>query len=229
MGGGVQDPDEPVISQGHGEPWLVSYADLMTLLFGFFVLMYTFASENQKDSSFVQVRKELAAFFGGNYTDEFESIGRELGNQLRQSLPSNGRWTLKSTSRGLEIALGTNTLFDLGSADLKTSASKSIFAMAHVIRDNFPEGVSIGVAGHSDDNPISTKQFPSNWELSAARSASVLRAFEKAGLPRDSLRLEAFADTQPVLPNRDSHNRVIAENQARNRRVVITVYRARLD
>jgi chemotaxis protein MotB len=80
---------------------------------------------------------------------------------------------------------------------------------------------SITVEGHTDDVPIETNLFPSNWELSTARAASVVRALVANGIPAAKLRAAGYADIMPKAPNRDGAGRPIPENQAQNRRVVI--------
>ena len=79
----------------------------------------------------------------------------------------------------------------------------------------------ITIEGHTDDAPISTAQFPSNWELSTARASAVVHYFLEQGIAAQKLRAAGYADTFPVAPNRDSAGKPIPENQARNRRVVI--------
>jgi flagellar motor protein MotB len=79
----------------------------------------------------------------------------------------------------------------------------------------------ITVEGHTDDEPISSAQFPSNWELSAARAAAVVRFFVEHGIPANRLRAAGYAQTHPLAPNRDDAGNPIPENQAKNRRVVI--------
>ena len=79
----------------------------------------------------------------------------------------------------------------------------------------------ISVEGHTDDSPISTAQFQSNWELSTARAASVVRFFLEEGIPPRKLTAAGYAGTFPVAPNRTADGTVIPENQAKNRRVVI--------
>jgi chemotaxis protein MotB len=80
---------------------------------------------------------------------------------------------------------------------------------------------TISIEGYTDDSPIKTPQFPSNWELSTARAAAVVRSFVGLGVPAERLRAVGFAETSPKLPNRDADGKAIPENQAQNRRVVI--------
>jgi chemotaxis protein MotB len=81
----------------------------------------------------------------------------------------------------------------------------------------------IKVEGYTDDNPIHSGVFPSNWELSSARAGAILRIFEKLGFEPFRLMAIGFGSSRPAYPNRDSNGKAIAENQSLNRRVVIKV------
>jgi len=83
----------------------------------------------------------------------------------------------------------------------------------------------IFVEGHTDDRPIETNRYPSNWELSAARASTVVRLMETRGFPHANLRPLGFADVEPSLPNVDGRGRGIEENRAKNRRIVIRLQR----
>ena len=79
------------------------------------------------------------------------------------------------------------------------------------------------VEGHTDDNPISSPMFPSNWELSSARASSVIREFEKYGFDPSKLTAEGFGSSRPMVPNRDSKGNPLEENQELNRRVIVDI------
>jgi chemotaxis protein MotB len=82
----------------------------------------------------------------------------------------------------------------------------------------------IDIEGHTDDVPISTARFPSNWELSVSRASNVVKYFIAHDISPDRLKASGYADTQPIVPNRDSLGTPIPENRARNRRIVIRIY-----
>lgn len=119
--------------------------------------------------------------------------------------------------RGLMIRFLDTTLFDLGKADLKPAA--------RVILDNVAEILitlpnRIRVEGHTDNIPINTYLFPSNWELSTARATTVVRYFlEQYGFPPTQFSAAGYGEWHPVVPN-DS-----MENRAQNRRVDIVILR----
>jgi chemotaxis protein MotB len=119
------------------------------------------------------------------------------------------------------LEMSSAAFFDSGSASL-SSAGKSILADVAVnLKSDRFEGYQITVEGHTDDSPINTAQFPSNWELSTARASAVVHFFLDQGVSAQKLRAAGYADTFPKLPNRDTKGNAIPENQAQNRRVVI--------
>jgi chemotaxis protein MotB len=116
--------------------------------------------------------------------------------------------------QGITLRIDDNLLFASGDAKLKPSGAK-------LIQDLVPtlEGFDglISIEGHTDNIPISTARFPSNWELSMSRAIAVLRHLIEAGLPRTRLRAIGYADTKPLESNET------AEGRAANRRVEILV------
>src|SRR5579864_656418 len=122
--------------------------------------------------------------------------------------------TVKRENMWLEIEINTDILFASGSSAFSSSAEPVLDKLADVLKP-FPN--PIRVDGHTDNRPIHTAAFPSNWELSAARAASVVHQFTKQGI--DPLRLEivGFGEFHPLQPNDSS------EGRNRNRRVVVLV------
>jgi chemotaxis protein MotB len=117
----------------------------------------------------------------------------------------------------LEIEINTDILFPSGSGGFSASAEPILDKLAEVLKP-FPN--PIRVEGHTDDRPIHTNSFPSNWELSAARAASVVHQFTKQGI--DPLRLEivGFGEFHPRQPNAST------EGRNANRRVAVLVLEA---
>jgi len=119
------------------------------------------------------------------------------------------------------LEMSSAAFFDSGSA-LLSDAGKAILRQVAVnlLSPRF-EGYRITVEGHTDDTPISTAQFPSNWELSTARASAVARFLLEQRIPAERIRAAGYADTFPKAPNRDASGNPIPLNQAQNRRVVI--------
>lgn len=123
------------------------------------------------------------------------------------------------------LEMSSAALFQSGSAAL-SPAGEAILRreLAELDSDEFKD-YEITVEGHTDDTPIHTAQFASNWELSTARAAAVVHFLLDQGIPAQKLRAAGYADTFPKMPNRDASGNPIPENQAQNRRVVIKLER----
>ena len=225
---------------------MVSYADFITLLFAFFVVMYGISSVNEGKYKVFGAAinkafgtKSSATEGGSNHLTEEEIYFKSLvdrrdarlaekqrkQNERMQNLAKtlnetmatfvkNGQMNVSQTGRGVELEINASALFNQGEADIQPEAKKTLADAAKVLADN---EYAIEVEGHTDNVPISTNRFPSNWELSSARASSVVRLFIDQGIAAKRLRAVGAADNQPVLPN-DT-----AEGRARNRRVTITV------
>lgn len=210
---------------GHGEPWLVSYADLMTLLFGFFVLMYSFeAAKNSGDTSMVKMRRELAQFFGGGVVNNpLGQVAKNYQDRLNE-ITTKGDVKIAESPEGLEITFQSTALFASGSAELTESAHGVITPLIALLKSQGKD-YGVRVEGYTDDNPIknAVTKFPSNWELSSARASMVLRLFEVGGFDPNRLTAVGFGQTRPLVANRDPSGVAIPENQAQNRRVKIYI------
>lgn len=121
------------------------------------------------------------------------------------------------------LDMGSEAFFDSGSATLSQSGQAILRGVLPRLAAALTAGYRIKVEGHTDDTPIHTAQFPSNWQLSTARAASVVEFFLAQGLPAQRLRAVGCADTEPKAPDRDAAGNPIPQNQAENRRVVIVL------
>jgi chemotaxis protein MotB len=119
------------------------------------------------------------------------------------------------------VQISSAAFFGTGFATLSDEGKAILRDVAANLRSPRFDGYLITVEGHTDDVPIRSTAFPSNWELSTARAAAVVHFLIDDGIPAIRLRAAGYADTFPVVPNRDEAGRPVPENQARNRRVVI--------
>lgn len=201
--------------------WIVSYADMMTLLVGFFALLYSFAEIDK--SKFEKIRAAVTQQFGGKFETPFDDIFESLLVMIENADLKN-KVKVQKDAVGLTIVFQGELFFDSGSTDIRPTARSTLASIIDLLKKR-AAGYPIFVEGHTDDNPIASPQFPSNWELSAGRASRVVRIFEEFGFDRKQLSAQGFSDTKPVFPNRDAQNNAVPENQARNRRVVIRVSR----
>lgn len=229
-GGGGDKPrrarvrhEEPAQHLAHDESnWLVSYADMMTLLFGFFVLMYSMSRIDL--DKFEVVRKDIAKHFGGRV--ESDPMTNELKEMLQQEIHeaslSSDQVQIVASDHGVELRFQGAVLFNSGSAELRPEMQPLMTKLTELILAA-RQIEEVKVEGHTDDDPIFSPVFPTNWELSAARSSRIVRQFESSGMQPDRLIALGFGASRPVAPNRDESGLPIESNQAQNRRVIINV------
>ncbi|MBW4024870.1 MAG: OmpA family protein [Proteobacteria bacterium] len=146
---------------------------------------------------------------------ELARVRKEL-EALLQPLTSAHEVTIEATPLTLTISLNAEVLFDTGRAALLPAAGRLLGSVAHSLR-TLPEPFSIQLDGYTDDQPIATAQFPSNWSLSVERAVSVVQLFADQGIDGKRLSAEGFAEYAPVAPNDTNDGR------AKNRRVVIVI------
>jgi len=234
------------------ERWLVSYADFITLLFAFFVVMYAISSVNEGkykvlSNSLVNAFNNTTAKPGGQpiaviqgappiqarpvfrpdklpeqkiieqkkaeTRKQMKNVAGDIMEALKP-LIAQGKVRLLETSRGVTIEINDSILFAPGQATLQPASISAMKAIAEVLASSdFP----ITIEGHTDNIPISTPQFPSNWELSAMRATTVLRLFNDGGVGAERLTAIGYGDTRPVETN------TTPEGRARNRRVSILI------
>lgn len=127
----------------------------------------------------------------------------------------------QSGDRITTLQIGSAAFFSSGSAALSNAGKAILSEVAATLVSNRFAAYHITIEGHTDDTPINTPQFQSNWELSSARASAVVRFLLVLGVPAGRLTAAGYADTVPLAPNRNADGTVIADNQARNRRVVI--------
>ena len=212
--------------------WMLTYGDVITLLMIFFVLM--FSSSKLSEEKFDKVAQSINESLNRPGPDPeadptqaptippLQSAQALLDQMIKdRDLEMEMQTTL--TPSGLMIELSSNSFFQSGSADIKPTMIKSLVDLSEIIQDFPTEDYQVDVEGHTDNVPINTIQFPSNWELSALRAVNVAHIFEDNGMPRERIAAIAYADTKPKKPNTDESGINIPENQAENRRVVVFV------
>ncbi|WP_332068233.1 flagellar motor protein MotD [Denitratisoma oestradiolicum] len=231
------------------ERWLVSYADFITLLFAFFVVMYAVSSVNEGkyrvlSDSLTSAFRNIPGDTGGatvainpnaplsisiplrkpqpgmkgdetirQNRDKIRTMAKDIKGALAP-LVQDGRVRVTESARGITVEINASVLFAPGDAALDPVAVSALRAVARILAAaSFP----IIVEGHTDNTPISTPQFPSNWELSGMRASSVVRLFIENGVDSRRLTATGYADQRPVADNSD------ADGRQRNRRVEITL------
>jgi chemotaxis protein MotB len=221
-------PSETIcfLARKHPEPFpgLIAWADVMMTMFILFAALFIFKATTKEK---VVVHHEVRTVYA-----EVKSVPQDAVNtqpqreQSIQEIYDLSKQTLNSTSsvelvpdKAVRIILRSDLLFDLGKADIKEDAKASLKEVAEVLRQN---SNMINVVGHTDDLPINTERFPSNWELSTARACQIARfLMQDMNIPEERFYISGYASYQPVKPNNDAINR------AANRRVEIIITKER--
>lgn len=210
--------EHPPAEEGEGN-WIMSYADMMTLLCVFFIIMFSLAKPDPKKVE--QAKKETAKFMGGEYKEPHQELVKRMQKLVAEN-DLSGSVDVESDESGVVTTFRGTVFFDSGKAELIDKGQGILTKMGEIIRKEAP-GFRILVEGHTDDTPIASSIFPSNWELSGARASRVIRLFETQGFDRSKLTYTGYGDTRPVVPNRTPAGEAIPDNQSKNRRVVIRI------
>ena len=227
----VSDLEEIAQTDARGA-WLITYADLVTLVLVFFILLFslskmelgnmtealksyeiTVGTETPKTSLFdiintgsVGKGKKLDDLTGMREVDILEEINSFISRKSLQ-----GSIEAEFTEGRIVLRVEGKVLFNSGSADLLPEAAYILSDIIQIIQNN-PQ-YDVDIQGHTDNRPINTPEFASNWELSAIRATTVLRFLIKNGVFQDRLTATGFADLKPVASNNNP------EGRRKNRRV----------
>lgn len=206
------------------EDWLTTYADAITLLMAFFVMLLTFAEFD------VPAYQEAAAAIANNIGEgekDAKSDSQSLKIDVEDvvfEMQADQVVDVKLDKKGVVIDLAGGAFFKPGNAQLNEAAVPVLDKISQMIKEEKFKLFNIEVEGHSDPSPISNEMFPSNWELSSARASTVVRFFGTAGIEFERMKAVGFAETRPKVPNFDQQGAPIPENQQTNRRISIRIY-----
>jgi chemotaxis protein MotB len=194
------------------ELWLISYADMLTLLIGFFVLII--AAVPMTRARF----ERIAAALTGSRQAPLEDLRDKVDALVARTPELKDKVKTRDDAEGLGIEFRDALLFDSGSAKLREQAQPAIGEIARLLGE-LP-GRPVIIEGHTDEVPINTASFHSNWELSSQRAINVLQALHTNGVARERMSARAYADTRP-LPS--AAEQEVDQRRASNRRVIIRV------
>lgn len=225
-----QDRNKGEEEQG-APSWMVTYGDLMSLLLTFFVLIATFSSIQQ-----LKFQKAMGSLKGSLGVLKFltsptepsslkvpplrgyekTELGRKKLQEIRQHIEQSGIGQavhIEERPDGILVRMMESVLFESGKAKLKTSSYELLAKIGKVVKE-WPN--KIRIEGHTDNVPIHTEHFPSNWELSAIRAISVLKFFQQVSMvDARNIYYTGYGEFRPLVPNNSPANR------AKNRRVEI--------
>lgn len=224
-------PSEPPEDEGL-PPWMATFADMVTLLLCFFVLLLSFANQDianfetlkgsMKDAFGVQFQDKSGKFMAFSESPHTESSLSAKAKKDLQSLEVDIRafitagklqklMTVNTDQNGVLVRVPTRAIFKPGTAEINPRAVGVLNKVASVMKK---KDYNLVVRGHTDDMATKNNVYSSNWELSAARAASCLRyILKKTGISHSRVKAVGYAGTKPLVPNTSNRNRAV------NRRV----------
>jgi chemotaxis protein MotB len=226
---------KPEAEKENAERWLLTYADMITLLLALFVVLY--ATSKADPIKFQQIAVSLQRAFnipvleaqagnslisiGDNPTSYvgLTGVGAVIGPELisyAQKEDLGDQITVTASRDAVVIELAGALVFGSGSAELRPEARQALEIVANTITTR-AQRHPIRVEGHTDDTPPNAGRFPTNWELSAARAGAAARFLAEAGVPGDTITAVGYAETKPIGDNNTP------EGKTRNRRVEIWI------
>lgn len=213
----IQSLDDPEAQDTEGESWLISYLDTLTLLLTMFVVLLTFADftdEETPEAVKVVPKPEVVPRPPiESKREPVEEAVTPLGGVLLDGLDDSVQVQVEKDR--VNLVISDRILFDVAEAELRPQGLATLDPLIPILKN---EPHRITVEGHTDNLPITTDQFPSNWELASARAASVVRYLQRQGIASDRLRAVGYADTRPVAKNDNP------EGRSANRRVEIVIH-----
>src|SRR5579884_3779667 len=219
----------PPLRVSNRDRWLVSYADFITLLFAFFVVMYSAAQLDKRRAGQLATAIQTAFLQRGSLPaapsdqggatntgnnpiaaeEDQAALKREIEQNLATEISSGGA-EVRDSSEGLVISLREIGFFDTGSDEIKASSINAFAGLAQVLARS---GSDIRIEGHTDNVPIHNSRFSSNWDLSTSRATATVRLFLRYGISPDRMAASGYAQYHPVASNETPQGR------AMNRRV----------
>ena len=219
----MKDMKKKVPERSDNPVWLTTFADVMSLMLTFFVMLFaaTHLDKAKMEDTLGSLRGALGMMDRTKpvivSSPEIVRESEQIAEKIHYAVVSRGMGSevqVKLVKGGVRISLASPILFDLGKAGLRPQILPLLDEISAIIK---PLPNEIIVEGHTDNLPIHTERFPSNWELSAARAINVVKYLEKKGVNRQLLSAVGYGEYRPLFPNNTPQGRT------RNRRVEIVI------
>jgi chemotaxis protein MotB len=177
--------------------WIYTYGDMVTLLLCFFVLLFSMSKLHEE-----KFKAVAQSFKGGPPASPFvfngmPSFMERIESALKKSNISQEA-DITVDDRGITVSFSDTTMFRSSLAEPTTEGSNTIEKFARIL---YSISNRVIIEGHTDNVPIHNKTFPSNWELSGARSGSIARLLEEFGIASERMEIAGYGDTRPKVPN----------------------------
>lgn len=201
--------------------WMITMSDVMSLLLVFFIMFFVMTRNTVKSEEIESERTAKNPVGVAGALRDDDPIGERIRDELNMGfadLAVDEHVSVRATNRDVIIAMKDKVLFNPGEADVLDATEPVLGTIAGIIQ-RYPE-FHVEIDGHTDNVPITTPLYPSNWELSVARATSVLKYFiDEHHMDPSRFSVRGNADQRPIAPNDTP------ENRARNRRVEIKLKR----
>lgn len=212
-------------SEVHSEDqeWLLTYSDMITLLLAFFAMLIAVSYvdlnlwEQMKQGLRSEINKEE------NVRTPLAEVKEDLDSLLIIE-KQQGLVDITLDRDGIKLFFNSSSFYGSGEAKLLPTGEEIIDKVTQAMNALDFYKFNVDVEGHTDNVPINTPIFPSNWELSVARASGVVKYFIEEGIEGERLKASGYAETKPVVPHKDIEGIDIIENRALNRRIVVRIY-----
>lgn len=206
-------------SRVNAQIWQSTFLDIILLLLSFFVIVAGIARfnvfettvDNIEDQVYTEQQKSITALLG--------VLSEVLGNEIESDLIN-----IEQNQNELRVSLNSSLFYKTGEAELIPDGKELVYLITENLKLVQENDFNIDIEGHTDDRPINSNFFNSNWDLSAIRASNVVEIFVENGIEKNRLKAVGFSDSRPLLANRDSLGNPILENMDKNRRFDIRIY-----
>jgi chemotaxis protein MotB len=207
------------------DSWQVSYLDIITILLGFLVILLSFSELNNGESFSVSELFKSSQNESEFITTPIDNIKEELENLLAPEI-EEGKLEIFRELNDVRIRFKSDDLYNSGSAQLQDGATEILNRLLAAFKLISYDDFEIDIEGHTDNVPISSSSFSSNWELSTSRASNVVRYFNRMGISSDRLKASGYADSRPLVEF-DQFGNPYPASKDKNRRVVLRLYYSR--
>ena len=205
--------------------YLLTYSDMITLLLAFFAILI--ASSTPDQALWDQMKEGMRSEVTGTEIQKTPlaeikaDLDSVLVNEREQDLVN-----IDLTTKEIVMTFNSSSLYISGGAELLPSGEGIIRKVGDALNGLSFYNFKVDIEGHTDNVPINTLRFPSNWELSVARASEVVKFLVNQGYEPSNLKASGYADTQPLpnAPHIDEFGQDIIENRAKNRRIVLRIF-----
>ncbi|MEQ1790321.1 MAG: OmpA family protein [Rickettsiales bacterium] len=210
----------------HVDAWLMSYADMITLMFIVVVIAIP-VTMNKRNTNPEAPRGEPehpyhiddnTGLLGVKTT--YDETFRTLAGIIRTNNEEENI-SIEKSNHGLWLDMSVPFVFEEGSSDIQEEQMPLIKSLIRSLKNTMPPDSKLEIEGYTDDKPLEKSKFANNWELSSMQTARIASLFVDEGIDSKKLRVTSYAGNSPIVPNADIYGKPISKNRIRNQRLII--------